>query len=77
MRVYNERQRRNGDTIEFIVSDCSNKIYSITNCHRIESPFWSSHKIKCYFGNISDGINIKCGVLRIRFDGICSLVLKN
>ncbi len=76
MRVYIVKQRRNGDTIEFIVRDCNDNNYIITNCHRTESPLWSSHNIKCFFGNISDGINVRSGVLRISFDGICSLVFR-
>ena len=76
MRVYIEKQRRNGDTIEFIVRDYKGKAYCITNCHRTESPFWSSHKIKCYFGNVSDGTNVWIGVLRISYGGICSLIFR-
>ena len=76
MKVYIEKLRRNDDTIDFIVRDYNDKAYSITNCHRTESPFWRSHKIKCYFGNISDGINVKIGVLRISFDGNCSLIFR-
>ena len=75
MKVYIDKQRRNGDTMEFMVRDYNGKVYSITNCHRTESPFWRSHNVKCYFGNIADGINVKSGVLRIWFDGICSLIL--
>lgn len=65
MIVFIEKQRGNGDTMEFIVRSYNNKIYSITNCHRTESPLWSSHNVKCYIGNISDGINVKSGVLQI------------
>ena len=65
IKVIVDKHRKNGDTMEFMVSDFYGGKYIISNCHRIESPFWKSHHVRCFIGNIDNGQLIKRGVFRI------------
>lgn len=76
MRVYLYDRRKTGDTMEFIVYDLKGNQYVVSNCHRTESPFWRSHNITCFHGNIDDGKKIRIGGLRIYPDKSAYLIYR-
>ena len=69
-------KRRNGDTMEFLVSDYRSKQYVISNCHRTESLLWKSKNVRCYIGNIKDGTTNKTGGFRLYPDNIGVIVFR-
>lgn len=79
MRVRIINRGREGNAMCFIVQEINGSaIYTISYCHRTESPFWRARGIQIYYGNVEfPDESVRKGFLRVDYNNRISLLTFN